>query len=179
MANVTDIKEAPLRLRARAPEDFAFLSSCLQDAIAPIVDMTFEPSNRRFVLVVNRFCWEVGAIDPATEDGLFGTDEEDELPLGSSAYQRTNCGLRIHGVTGVRHRGIDLSDRGAILNLLAVQADPQTIMLDFSGGACLALSVDRLDVVLEDLGEPWLTFRRPDHDHADDDGKPDSKVGDQ
>ncbi|MEO1250083.1 MAG: DUF2948 family protein [Pseudomonadota bacterium] len=166
MAKTHSSSETPLRLRAVAQEDVAFLSSCLQDAIAPIVDMTYEAADRRFVMVVNRFKWEAGAVDPAGDDA-FGTDEDDELPEGASAYWRTNCGLRIHGVSAVRHRGIDLNDRGAILNLLAVQAEPSTIMLDFSGGACLALTVERLDILLEDLGEPWLTFRQPDHAETD------------
>ena len=47
-----------------------------------------------------------------------------------------------------------------------MQAEPNTIMLDFSGGACLALTVEGLDILLEDLGEPWLTFRQPDHADA-------------
>lgn len=166
MANTLSAQETPLRLRAVEQEDVAFLSSCLQDAIAPIVDMAFEPAEKRFVMVVNRFKWEAGSVDPAADEG-FGNDEDDELPDGARAYWRTNCGVRIHGVSGVRHRGIDLNDRSAILNLLAVQAEPNTIMLDFSGGACLALSVSRLDILLEDLGEPWLTFRQPGHAAAE------------
>ncbi len=179
MANIHTAPEAPLRLRAVDKKDVAFLSSCLQDAIAPIVDMTYEPAEKRFVMVVNRFKWEAGSVDPAADDA-FGTDEDDDLPDGAKAYWRTNCGLRIHGVSAVRRRGIDLSDRGAILNLLAVQADPSTVILDFSGGACLALTVGRLDVLLEDLGEPWLTFRQPGHAEADSYGvQPAQADGDQ
>lgn len=138
-------------------------SSSLQDAIAPIVDMTYESEARRFVMVVNRFKWEVEPIAREVVEADFGSDEEDELPPGAMAFQRTNCGIRFHHVRAVRRRGIDLADRGTILNLLSIRADASTIQLDFAGGASLVLAVDRLDGLLEDLGEPWLTFRLPEH----------------
>ena len=152
-----------LRLRAKDAEDLAILSSSLQDALAPIIDMTFEPAQRRFVMVVNRFKWESAPVDWSEVADTFGSDEQDELPSDAKAYFRTNCGVRFHTVRSVRRRGIELADRGTILNLLAIRWHDSAIWLDFAGGAALSLSVDRLDCLLEDLGEPWITHARPDH----------------
>lgn len=171
MANTTSLQDIsrarPLRLRARTAEDLAVLSSSLQDAIAPIVDMAYEPREKRFVMVVNRFMWEAAPVPREKMTDPLGSDEDDELPVGAPGYSRTNCGLRIQHVRVVRRRGIELTDRGAILNLLSFRAGEGTIQIDFSGGASLALAVDRIDCVLEDLGEPWLTYNRPDHAEAD------------
>lgn len=162
-------KQAPLKVRAQNLEDIIVVSSNLQDAIAPVIDMGYEPAERRFVMVVNRFMWEAGAVARPSdgEDDGFGTDEMDELPADAPRYLRVNCGIRIHGVSQVRRRNIDLKDRGVILNLLAVRLDGDAIIVDFSGSASLALTVDDVDLLVEDLGEPWITFHRPDHDNFD------------
>ena len=47
-----------LKLRAVSAEDVEILSALLQDAIIPGEDMTHDRTGRRFVMVVNRFCWD-------------------------------------------------------------------------------------------------------------------------
>ena len=52
--------EAPkLRLMARDGDDVAVLSTLLQDAIIPGVDLIFDRKLNEFVFVANRFCWEM------------------------------------------------------------------------------------------------------------------------
>src|SRR3546814_17472625 len=48
----------PLKLRAEDVEDVTVLSACLQDATVRAADMTWQPKQRRFALVLNRFSWE-------------------------------------------------------------------------------------------------------------------------
>ena len=50
---------SPLRLFARAPADLDVMSAHVQDAVLQTGDMTFLDDKRRFVLVMNRFCWEL------------------------------------------------------------------------------------------------------------------------
>lgn len=146
----------PLRLRAQDDEDLAVLSAQLQDAIAVLGDMTFLPAERRFVMLVNRFKWEAGAVPLSAGD--LGSDEPEE-----PHYLRTHAGVRIEGVTEVRSRAIDRSRRDRILNLLAMRAEDSTILLEFSEGGTIRLTVDGIDCLLEDRGEPWPTVNRPGH----------------
>ena len=45
----------PLRLLAQDADDLAVLSAALQDAVAKIGDIAFEPSARRLTVAFNRF----------------------------------------------------------------------------------------------------------------------------
>ncbi len=146
--------DTPLRLRARDEEDLAILSAQLQDAILPVHDMTWEPVARRFVMVVNRFCWN---IPPAEVDGR-------------TVWSRTLCGVRFESVTTVRRRGIDpAGERGRMLSVLAVRLEKKDILtIDFAGDAAIRLVIDALDVRLEDRGLPWPTLWRPRHDAVED-----------
>ncbi|HET8726692.1 MAG TPA: DUF2948 family protein [Alphaproteobacteria bacterium] len=150
----------PLKLRARDEEDLRVLSAHLQDAIVPIVDVAFTAAERRFVMVVNRFKWEAGA-QPA--DQSLGSDEADEEAESRPVYLRTNCGIRVEGVSAVRSKGIDFRDRSLILDLLALRYGDGILHMDFAGGAAIAVTVDRIDIRMEDVGEAWPTTKRPEH----------------
>ena len=47
-----------LKLLAQDDEDLKIISAHLQDAIMRVGDMVYLPRRRRFVAVMNRFCWE-------------------------------------------------------------------------------------------------------------------------
>ena len=137
-----------LKLRARDADDLQVLSTCLQDAILPISDMTFERAARRFVMVANRFCWE-------------RVDDSDE------AFDRVNCGVIFEGVNAVKLRRIDRSDRGLLLSLLAVSLDAQpggaAITLVCADNRDIRLETDGIACQLEDVELPWPTRNRPGH----------------
>ena len=155
----------PLRLRAVDGEDLSIISAQVQDAIVPVGDMAYLADEQVFAMVVNRFMWECGPIDPhgAQEVGRDGP----MCPL----YLRTNCGMEFRQVTNVRSRGIDLRDRGQMLCLLALSLEPDAIDLHFSGGGAIRLSVTGVDCRVRDIDEPWPTELRPSHalddDHAE------------
>lgn len=158
----------PLKLRATDQDDLSVIAACLQDALVPIGDMTFQPENRRFVLVANRFRWEAARPgDPAADEvEPAGADETSDVSYDAasrSRFERTNCGLRFERVTAVRTRGVDLRDRGQILELLTLRHENDRLVLVFAGGATIVLELDGLQCFLEDIGEPWPTWWRPAH----------------
>lgn len=146
----------PIKLRAQDAEDLRVVSACLQDAIVPIGEMCFLPTEARFVLIVNRFKWETAeggrpVAGPTAED-------EDLYP-----FERTHCAVRFDNITAARTRGIDLKSRGQILELLSLEEDDGGIVLHFAGGGCIRLDGAGWRCVLEDLGEPWPTASCPCH----------------
>ncbi len=128
-----------LRLRAVSAADLAVLSGMVQDAVLIRTDMVYLAAERRFVLAINRFCWEHPA-EPAL---------------------RVSAGLVFDAVNRVRVRGLA---QDGFLALLAAQAVGDEIRLDFSGGGAVLLTVGRIEARLEDFGEPWPTQWRPRHD---------------
>lgn len=134
---------APLKLRAFDLEDLSVLSSMVQDALAPAGDMIYLADEQRFLIALNRFRWEVAGDFPP--------------------YSRTHSGLRFDFVTKVERRNMPKDGRDRMLSLLSIAYHDDTVMLTFSGGAALRLTVGKLAVGLEDLGEPWPTQWRPEH----------------
>ena len=165
-------RQGRLKLRARDPEDLRVLSACLQDALVPLADIAFLKPEQRFVLVVNRFMWESAPEEPelsavveakaetAAEDDARFEDAEGAAP----PYQRVNAGLTFDRVRAVRFRGFDARKRDEILNLLNIEAEPQAVILSFSGGGAIRLEVSEILCHLEDVGQPWPTRWRPHHE---------------
>src|SRR5207237_2284427 len=85
---------APLKLRAEDAEDLAVISACLQDALVTVRDLAYVPQERSFLLVANRFRWEIG-LRPA---------------LGEAAYERVLCGITFSEVAAVSYSGFRRSD---------------------------------------------------------------------
>jgi hypothetical protein len=134
------------RLSARSVEDLAVIAALLQDALAPLGDMSFLADEKSFVMALNRFRWETGE--------------------GSAARERIHSGLRFDGVTRVRYRAIDRSDRGRFLSLLTIAFDAGVVVLHFAGGGEIRLDVEELHCALEDFGEPWPAGATPAHEDA-------------
>jgi hypothetical protein len=161
-----------LKLRARDPGGLDVIAALLQDALVPLTDAIFLKSDKRFILVVNRFKWPQAedkkipaapATDPAA-DPEGNRDAEFEDAEGEPPYERVNCGICFERVLKVRAKNVDLSDRQQILNLLTITSDAKSVTLLFSGGAAIRLEVSALNCHIEDLGEGWLTRWRPVHD---------------
>jgi hypothetical protein len=157
----------PLRLRAIDAGDLPALSAHLQDAILRVGDMTFVPSRRRFVLMLNRFLWE------DLSDGA-GPRADPKSP-----YRRARTAVHFDGVLSVKTQGLNLLDKDAIAALLAVKFDERddgagALILLFSGGGAIRLDVECVDAWSTDIGQPWSTPNLPRHDR-DADQAPDGK----
>lgn len=147
----------PLRLRAEDVEDITVLSACLQDATLRPVDMTWQPRQRRFALVLNRFRWE----DERQPDAK-------RRLIRAVPHARVAAGLHFDGVLKVRSTGIDRSDSKTVLELLSILAEPgedaaAALTLVFAGGAAVKLQVECIDAQMQDIGTPFPVRRAPQH----------------
>lgn len=137
----------PLRLLAQDADDLAVVSAALQDAVARIGDIAFEPAARRLTVAFNRYRWEAG----------------------DKAHERVRTGLQLGGVLGVRSRKLRRDARGAVVELLAIAFEPGeapggTVTFTFAGGGDLQADVECIEAVLADVSTPWPTPRAPAHE---------------
>lgn len=146
-----------LRLRAIDAMDLSVIAAHLQDAIAQVGDMVYQPQKRRFAMMLNRFMWE---------------DVEDDKREGPKAddagYRRVRSALHFDGVQRVQTQGLKLGAKEAVAELLTLafeaQSEPAgTIKMTFAGGGAIKLDVECLDAWLTDVSAPWPTPHRPGH----------------
>ena len=144
-----------LKLVALDTDDLAVVSAHVQDSIVKVDDILWRPSEKRVVVVVNRFDWE-------------------NAQSGAPRYRRRLAALRFERVNVFKARNVAAADKDRVLNLLAVEfaateAPAGRVTFTFSGGAALQLDVECLEAELADLGPVWATAACPAHlDGADD-----------
>jgi hypothetical protein len=134
----------PLRLLAQDQEDLQVISAALQDAVAKIGDISFDPKARALTIAFNRFRWE------------------------KKGAERVRAGLRIDGVLGIQSRKLRRNAKQAVVELLAITFEPGeapggVINLTFAGGGDLRCDVECIDVALADVTRPWPARERPKH----------------
>ncbi len=136
-----------LRLEAQDDGDLRAISAAVQDSVAKMGDLSYDPKARTFTAVVNRYRWEA-----------------------SGRSERVRAALRFDGVTRLRARGVRLDAPAAVANLLAVtfkQDDEPpggVVTLVLSGGGEIEAAVECIDASLVDLTRPWRARGRPKHD---------------
>ena len=131
-----------LKLRAKDPADLQIVSAVVQDAIAPLCDMTYRAEVQNFIAIVQRLRRE-----PPSE-GL----------------ERICCALNVQGVVGVQTHGLDLAQKDRLLDLLAVLPEPDSLQLIFADDARIKLTLSNWTLNLEDFGEPWPATCHPCHE---------------
>ncbi len=155
----------PLKLAAEDADDLKALSALLQDAVLTVGDLAFLPKSRRFAAVLNRYRWEAG-----TKGGR---------------GERVRAGIAIEGVTAAKASKLRQDAKDVVLELLAVTFEPDVrtaaaddggddapapsagaVTLTFSGGAAIKLTVEVLDVRLDDLTQPWPAKGKPSHEDS-------------
>ncbi|MDC0649893.1 DUF2948 family protein [Alphaproteobacteria bacterium] len=149
-----------LRLLARDEDDVLVVSALLQDAIIPGVDMEFNRETNQFILVANRFCWEIPPLDSVKSSD------------GNPVKARRLCGICIRHVTAVQHHNWPDMRQDALFNVLALRhADMAEqagkgvgLQFEFSGGLSLRLITDEIDITLADLDAGHPTSLQPAHD---------------
>ncbi len=139
--------QSPLRLSVGDAEDLKSVSALLQDAVLTVADMAYLKTARRFALVLNRYRWEAGE-------------------KGKGA--RVRAGLHVENVLKAEAQGIPQDAKETILSLLAVtfEGDAEAggaLTFSFSAGKTLRLTVEALDVTLNDLSQSWAAKGRPEH----------------
>ncbi|HEY0437904.1 MAG TPA: DUF2948 family protein, partial [Phenylobacterium sp.] len=126
-------------------DDLAIISAALQDAVARVGDISFEPKARRLTVALNRYCWECGG------------------------GQRVRSGLQLGGVLKLQARKIRRGVRDAVIEVLAVTFEPGeapggTVTISCAGGGDLRATVECIDAVMADVSDPWATPRSPAHE---------------
>ena len=104
-------KPSRLKLMARGRADFEILSALMQDAIVPGEDMVWDRAESCFVMLANRFCWDLPA-----QKGV-------KSKSGGPVHQRRLCAVQVLGVMTVRTSGMPQSRKGTLFNLLAIDFD--------------------------------------------------------
>ena len=143
-------KTVNLKLLGRSIEDLKTISAYLQDSIIIQKDITFLKKNKIFLMLASRFMWE------DAEKGLFRENK------------RIRCALRFDQVSNVLCKNINQKKKNKVLELLAIKnisMKDQTskISLIFAGDSIITILVEEIDVLLDDLGEPWMVKKVPKH----------------
>ena len=77
--------------------------------------------------------------------------------------------MHFENVTGVRVRGIDRSNKDAVLNLLAIafegkDAPSGTATLIFAEGGAIQVDLECIEMQMKDTGPVWAAESRPSHE---------------
>jgi hypothetical protein len=137
-----------LKLLALDTDDLEVISAATQDAVVRVPDMGYAIGDKRFALLMNRYAWEIGE--------------------NRSKGQRKRAALSFTRVNAVATAGIDMNAAEGVLELLDIRFeltdDPAgTIELRFAGGGTVRLTVECIEVRLEDLGAAWAAKGKPEH----------------
>ncbi|MEM7636871.1 MAG: DUF2948 family protein [Pseudomonadota bacterium] len=142
-----------IKIAALDEEDLAVISAHLQDAVLPVGDLRWMKTAGKLSIVANRYVH-------------FGN-------RGGTGERRL-CGVQISRVRRVSARNIIMSDKTAIVSLLAMtfvagaEAPEGIIELSFAGGGAVRIEVECIEVAMADLSEAWPARARPDHDTGTD-----------
>ncbi|WP_039017368.1 DUF2948 family protein [Halocynthiibacter namhaensis] len=154
-AKFEDGAEQPLRLMAADVDDLKIVSALTQDAVFPGNEMSFQKSERRFALLLNRFRWE-----DKTAAERRGRD-----------FERVQAVLFIDDVVNVQTQGVT-RDADTVYSLMAMEFEAGEdgtgcLNLTLSGDGAIALNVEALNVSLKDVTRPYVAPSKSAPDHAD------------
>ena len=140
-----------LKLIGKNQEDLKIISAYSQDSIVSIRDIVFLKKNRIFIMVTNRFMWE--ALQKKFEQ---------------KNIKRIRSALKFEEVLKVRSKKINQKNKNRNLECLAIQCDEKLnnnyeVKIFFSGDGVITLTLEAIDVILQDLGKPWEAKYLPKH----------------
>ena len=134
-----------LKLKAVAAEDIEMLSALLQDSLIAASDLRYLADQASFVMVVNRYCWEL--------------DNAEGRP------QRCMCGVKIGAVSQVSQRGLgQTSDQFYNLLSITYEKASKQLTFTFSDGYGIRLALEEVSILVQDMADPHPGFARPRHD---------------
>lgn len=136
-----------LKLLVFDDEDLAVVSANLQDAIVRASDMAFLQREQRFAFTAARFDWMAAA---------------------EGRCERLQTGIHFERVSNVRTAGFRPGKPEEVLNLLSILFEPGEapsgeVVLTFSGGAGVRLTVECLEAQMRDIGPRWPCKGKPGH----------------
>jgi len=139
-----------LKLMAEDGADLEVIAAATQDALVRVRDISYDRKARRFAATLSRFRWE-------------GAD-------GAGPYERVQSVLAFESVLGVKSRHVRQDAPDALASVLSVTFMPDeeppsgSVRILLAGGGEINLQVECLEARMMDVGAPWRTPRRPDHE---------------
>ena len=153
-ASFEDGREAPLNLGAEDADDLKVISTLAQDAVFPVTEMKWQPSKRRFGLLLNRFRWE----------------DKDAAARRDRPFERVQSVLVFDSVLSVASQGINRGEKDMVMSLLSVEFEPGEdgagqVLLTLAGDGAIRLTVEALEATLKDVTRPYQapSGRAPHH----------------
>ena len=138
-----------LKLLALNDDDLKVLSAHLQDSVVLVKDIIFLKKSRTFLMMANRFMWE------DIERGVFRENK------------RIRCAVKFENVLEVKSRNISQKKKDKILELLSIDSEEKNnkkeLLLTFSGNNEIILIVEEINILLDDVGQPWKVKHVPKH----------------
>ena len=137
--------DSSLKLKAFDEEGLTIISSLCQDSIIKINEFGYEQKSKRFAILMNRFCHE------------------------KENNKRIRSELHFDYVQKIKTKNIDTKNKDETLVMLAVRFEVASmpsgsIVIEFSGNKAINLTIENIEVFLTDIGDSWVTKRKPDHD---------------
>ena len=137
--------DSSLKLKAFDEEGLTIISSLCQDSIIKINEFGYEQKSKRFAVLMNRFCHE------------------------KENNKRITSALHFDYVQKIKTKNIDTKNKDETLVMLAVRFEVASmpsgsIVIEFSGNKTIYLTIENIEVFLTDIGDSWVTKRKPDHD---------------
>ena len=137
--------DSSLKLKAFDEEGLTIISSLCQDSIIKINEFGYEQKSKRFAILMNRFCHE------------------------KENNKRIRSALHFDYVQKNKTKNINTKNKDETLVMLAVRFEVASmpsgsIVIEFSGNKAINLTIENIEVFLTDIGDSWVTKRKPDHD---------------
>ncbi|HBQ36243.1 MAG TPA: DUF2948 domain-containing protein [Rhodobacteraceae bacterium] len=144
-AKFEDGAEKPLQLKAEDADDLAILAALVQDAVFPAGEISWQKSQHRFAILLNRFRWE----------------DSDNAQMRKRPFERVQSVLLINDVVNVQSQGVDRADNDLIMSLLSISFSAGKdgtgrVILTLAGDGVIGLDVECLDLVLKDVTRPYI-----------------------
>lgn len=135
-----------MKLIALDSEDLKVISSYCQDAVLKVGDLQYFAEERRFVLALNRYAWEV--------DG---------------DQQRHKSVIHFDQVNSVKVQGVSQSDKDQVISILAILFESDSppegqIEIVLAGDGAIRLDVECIEAKLSDLPAAWKASSTPSHE---------------
>ena len=139
-----------LKLLATSEKDLRVIAAHLQDSIVIPKDTANLKKNRIFLIQLNRFMWE------DVEKGVFRKNK------------RIRTVLKFDNVIDVISKNINIENNKHFLDFLTIESNVlpdknYEIKLIFSEDSVIKLTVEVIDVTLDDQGTPWESKTAPKH----------------
>ena len=96
-----------LKLIGENQEDLKTISAYVQDSIVNVGDIVFLKKNRIFIMLVNRFMWEL----------------VDKKKVTYEQNKRIRCAIKFEGILKVKSKKINQKNRNKLLECLAINCN--------------------------------------------------------